>query len=127
MPPSWPDDLYVLTSALGAVLALLGALLVLWAVRELGHSFTPFPTPRDDGRLVATGPFVYVRHPIYAGGILFAVGFALATSPAALVPTVGLALLWTRKAAREEEQLSRRFPEYADYRSRVPGRFLPSR
>jgi protein-S-isoprenylcysteine O-methyltransferase Ste14 len=127
LPPSWPDDLDVVTSALGAVLALLGALLVLWAVRELGHSFTPFPMPRDDGRLVATGPFVYVRHPIYAGGILFALGFALATSPAALVPTVGLALLWTRKAAREEEQLSRRFPEYADYRSRVPGRFLPSR
>jgi protein-S-isoprenylcysteine O-methyltransferase Ste14 len=68
-----------------------------------------------------------VRHPVYAGGILFAVGYALGTSPAAFVPTVALAVLWSHKAAREEEQLSRRFPEYADYRSRVPGRFLPSR
>jgi protein-S-isoprenylcysteine O-methyltransferase Ste14 len=72
-----------------------------------------------------TGPYEYVRHPIYSAGLLFFTGYALATSPAAFVPLAALAVLWRNKAALEEDLLARRYPEYRDYRARVPGGFVP--
>ena len=94
-----------------------------WAWRTLDRAATPYPRPREGGRLIETGPYEYVRHPIYRAGLLFFAGYALATSPAAFVPLVALALLWRNKAALEEELLAERYPDYGDYRARVPGAF----
>lgn len=124
LPPGWGSASTVLVS-LGAALALLGALLIGWAWRTLDRAATPFPAPRPGGRLVESGPYAFVRHPVYAGGILFFVGFALATSPAAFLPLAALALLWRNKAALEEDWLEEKFPHYADYRERVGGSFVP--
>jgi len=116
--PRWLKLVGVLVAAAGVVLAVL-------AGRALGSNLTPFPQPRAGGELVEHGPFRYARHPIYGGGILFFTGFALVTSFAALVPAALLALLWIAKSRNEERRLAERFPVYAEYRSRVRGRFLP--
>jgi len=125
LPPGWPGPADWVLPAIGAVGSLLGVLVAVWAWRTLDRAATPYPRPREGGRLIETGPYEYVRHPIYAGGLLFFAGYALATSPAALVPLVALAVLWRNKAALEEELLERRYPEYRDYRARVPGAFVP--
>ena len=125
LPPGWPDAAEWVLPAIGAVASLLGALVVGWAWRTLDRAATPFPRPREGGRLIETGPYAYVRHPIYSAGLLFFLGYALATSPAALVPLAALAVLWRNKAALEEELLARRYPEYGEYRARVRGAFVP--
>lgn len=127
LPPGWPEGIAPLLVALGAVVSLLGAALTVWAWRTLDRSASPYPRPRHGGRLIEGGPYAYVRHPIYAGGLLFFVGYALATSPAALVPLVALALLWRAKAALEERMLAARYDDYEEYRARVPGAFVPTR
>lgn len=124
LPPGWGS--LGLLAAVGAVLSLLAGAVVAWAWRTLDRAASPFPRPREGGRLVEDGPYAYVRHPIYAAGLVFFLGYALATSPAALVPLAALALLWRNKAALEEELLARRYPEYAEYRERVPA-FVPTR
>jgi protein-S-isoprenylcysteine O-methyltransferase Ste14 len=124
LPPGW-GALTVPLAALGGVTGFLGVLLVVWGWRALGTAATPFPRPREGGRLVETGPYAFVRHPVYAGGFLFFLGFALATSPVALLPLAALALLWRNKAALEEELLAERFDDYSDYRRRVRGAFVP--
>jgi protein-S-isoprenylcysteine O-methyltransferase Ste14 len=124
LPPGW-GALTLPLAALGAVAGFLGAALAVWGWRSLGGSATPFPRPREGGRLVESGPYAFVRHPVYAGGFLFFLGFALATSPVALLPLAALALLWRNKAALEEELLAEQFDEYSDYRRRVPGAFVP--
>jgi protein-S-isoprenylcysteine O-methyltransferase Ste14 len=125
LPPGWPDAAGAVLPALGAVVSLLGAIVAVWAWRTLDRSATPYPRPREGGRLIDSGPYAYVRHPIYSAGLLFFAGYALATSPAAFVPLVGLALLWRNKAALEEELLARAYPDYGEYRTRVPGGFMP--
>jgi protein-S-isoprenylcysteine O-methyltransferase Ste14 len=125
LPPGWPDSFAGLLAALGAVLSLLAAILGVWAWRTLDRSATAYPRPREGGRLIESGPYEFVRHPIYAAGLLFFTGYALATSPVAFIPLVALALLWRNKAAYEEDLLVERYPDYREYRARVPGGFVP--
>jgi protein-S-isoprenylcysteine O-methyltransferase Ste14 len=64
---------------------------------------------------------------MYGAGILFFLGYALATSPTALVPLAALAVLFRNKAALEEDLLVARYPDYREYRERVRGAFVPRR
>ena len=121
LPPATPRWLKLV----GVLITVAGAVFAVWGGRTLGSNLTPLPQPRAGGELVEHGPFRYARHPIYGGGILFFAGLALATSFAVLVPTALLVLLWIGKSRDEERRLADRFPDYAEYRSRVRGRFLP--
>ncbi len=125
LPPGWPDSVAVPLAAAGGVLALGGAVLMIWAHRSLGRSFSPLPEPPPDATLVERGPYRRVRHPMYTGGLLLFGGLTLAFSAAALVPLAALAALWWLKSGEEERRLETRFPEYADYRLRTPHRLIP--
>jgi protein-S-isoprenylcysteine O-methyltransferase Ste14 len=77
-------------------------------------------------RVVDTGPYRYVRHPMYAGFIPLSVGMALwlqsyAAAIAAIVPTAIIAI----RALFEEQFLVRNLPGYEEYRKRVRFRFIP--
>lgn len=102
-----------------------GGWLVLRGLADLGDSMTPMPRPRADGRLVETGVYRRIRHPVYAGLIGVGIGWSILTaSPAALVITLVLAGFLDAKARREEAWLLDRYAAYADYRRRTR-RFLP--
>jgi protein-S-isoprenylcysteine O-methyltransferase Ste14 len=103
----------------GWVVAVLGLALVIWASVTMGKSLTPFPRPKRGGELVVHGPFRFVRHPIYLGGVLVALGLSLVFSAYALIFTATLAVFWFAKARLEERHLTERFPGYADYRRRT--------
>ena len=114
-----------LTLAAGVVLIAVGLLVVVWGAVALGSNLTPFPRPRAEATLVEAGPYRYVRHPIYSGLVVAALGWSIATvSPLALVPTVLLALLFDAKSRREEAWLTERVRGYAAYRARTR-KFVP--
>jgi len=78
-------------------------------------------------RLATTGPYAYVRNPLYLGSVILALGFTIAARSS----WVGLGLLllflgiYLPVIRDEEAFLRERFPEFADYALRVP-RLLPS-
>jgi protein-S-isoprenylcysteine O-methyltransferase Ste14 len=75
--------------------------------------------------LISDGIYRRLRHPIYAGLILLALGWSLLTaSVLALVLTGAFAVLLDLKARREEVWLRDRFPGYAAYAARTR-RFVP--
>lgn len=114
-----------LTLVAGVLLIAVGLLVAVRAAVALGSNLTPFPRPRPSATLVETGAYRYVRHPIYSGLVLAAVGWSVATaSPLAFVPTVLLALLFDAKSRREEAWLTERLPGYAAYRARTR-KFVP--
>jgi protein-S-isoprenylcysteine O-methyltransferase Ste14 len=109
----------------GAILMLTGVLVVWIGVGDLGPSLTPTPRPRSDGQLVVQGIYARIRHPIYAGIIELAIGWAGVTgSWWAFATSVILAVWLDLKSRREEAWLIERYPEYAAYRERTP-RFRP--
>jgi protein-S-isoprenylcysteine O-methyltransferase Ste14 len=104
---------------LGFVIAALGFALAVWAGVTMGSSLSPFPRPPRDAELVDRGPFRFLRHPLYVGGVLFFAGLSLVFSAYGLALTAVLAVFWIAKARLEERHLLARFPEYADYRRRT--------
>jgi len=109
----------------GPLTMLVGAASVAAGFLELGRSLTPMPRPRVHARLVATGVYGTVRHPIYGGLMLWAIGWAAFTArPLALVAALLLAAWLDAKARREEAWLVERYPGYEAYRARTR-RFLP--
>jgi protein-S-isoprenylcysteine O-methyltransferase Ste14 len=124
-PPHWPDNAQQALSIAGAVLAVLGAVVAVWASHSLGRGFTVFPKPPEAGALIERGPYRVVRHPVYAGGLLILLGYSLHSSVWALVATAGLGVLWALKARVEERYLRLKYPEYEAYAARVRFRLVP--
>lgn len=117
---AWDGPLAGIASLLGLALLLGGALLVGRGLLDLGRNLTPVPHPRDDAQLVETGVYARVRHPIYGGLIIGAVGWGLlAASPLTLALAVGLGVFFDLKSRREEAWLRLRYPGYATYMTRT--------
>jgi protein-S-isoprenylcysteine O-methyltransferase Ste14 len=110
----------------GVGLGALAAVLLAWTFRSLGKNITDTVVTRKEHALVTTGPYRWVRHPLYvafalgglATSLVSANGFLLATGSAAL------ALLVVRTRTEEEKLLERFGEDYREYARRT-GRFIP--
>jgi protein-S-isoprenylcysteine O-methyltransferase Ste14 len=81
---------------------------------------------KKNRELTMTGPYGYVRNPLYVGSVLIAAGFAVAllSWPVALVLAVGFTVIYVPVIASEERFLRATFPGFDDYCRRVP-RLIP--
>ena len=101
---------------LGAIMFALGVALYRVAGRTLGEALSPLIEPRRRAALVTAGPYAVVRHPMYLGEALIAVGAPLTLGSRYLVwlalPAVAVLAM---RMGREDEALARTYPEYAHY------------
>jgi protein-S-isoprenylcysteine O-methyltransferase Ste14 len=117
---AWTGPLESLTSPLGLALLLAGGLLAGRGILDLGRNLTPVPRPREDARLVDTGAYALVRHPLYGGLALGALGWSLlVASPLSLLLAAVLAIVLDLKSRREEAWLRERYPGYLAYMART--------
>lgn len=101
-------------------LILVGITLALTGVLNLGKNLTAVPHPKDDSVLVQHGAYRWVRHPIYSGIILSALGWACwQHSFLTLFYAVTLFLFFDIKSRQEERWLAKRYQNYGDYQRRV--------
>ena len=118
--PEGPTALLLASS--GALLAVAGAGLVLKSRAALGPAWSFVPVADQATGLITTGPYRRVRHPIYLGLALLAMGNALAFSswPATLIVLGGIVPTFAWRAHAEEAVLSRTFGErYTRYQSQT--------
>jgi protein-S-isoprenylcysteine O-methyltransferase Ste14 len=100
----------------GMPLAASGLALRAWAAGHL----------RKNQKLTTSGPYAWVRNPLYVGTLLAAGGCLIAASQPVLgwVTLAAFVLIYTPVVEQEEQHLRKLFPEYDEYARRVP-QFLP--
>lgn len=106
----------------GYLIGMVGAVMIGSAIAELRRAgaLAAVPHPRPEATLAERGPYRFVRHPIYGGLILGALGLAIITPWVGTFVTVGLlAVVLDLKRRREEAWLAERFDSYAAYRART--------
>jgi protein-S-isoprenylcysteine O-methyltransferase Ste14 len=112
--------------SLGAVLCMLGLVLMLAAFVSLRAVIQVAPEPKAGGRLVTSGPYRWLRHPIYTGMVLLFVGLFFRKPTAAIgIASVVVITFLIAKSRFEEELLQERYPDYLQYKMRswgiIPG------
>jgi protein-S-isoprenylcysteine O-methyltransferase Ste14 len=109
----------------GGLLMVIEMLGVLWTFRENAFA-APVVKVQEGQRVITTGPYAIVRHPMYASGLLFFIGVPLllgSWAGLAFSALFILAIAW--RAVREERVLRAELSGYEDYAARVRYRFIP--
>lgn len=117
-----PDFLDVL----GIVLMIAGLAVLIIAVMGLGSALTPTPVPQETAALRTGGIYSVVRHPIYSGILLAALGFTLAVGSIWQVFLwLAMAVFFYAKAFWEDRLLAEKHGvAWFDYADHV-GSFIP--
>ena len=118
--PAWTGPARVVGATAGVAAIAFGLGLVAAGILGLRRQLTAYPRPVPEGRLIEDGVFGLVRHPMYGGGVLVALGWGLAmASPMALLGAFVLGVFFDLKSRREEAWLADQFAGYAAYRRRT--------
>lgn len=112
--------------AVGLAVGLAGAVLLVWASLLLGRFLVHEAAVWEDHALVRSGPYRFVRHPVYTGYLALLLGSSVASLNVCLLLLWPVSLLGIRiQAASEEQLLGARFgQDYERYAGRT-GRLLP--
>jgi len=104
-------------AGLGLVLLVLGLGFALWARVHIGRNWGTPMSQKDDPELVTSGPYHFVRHPIYSGILVAGVGTAVALSWLWLIAVTLAGVYFVYSATVEERDMAEQFPEtYPAYR-----------
>lgn len=109
-----------------AWVVIITTVLTFWCWREMGRSWRIGIDPNEKTKLIFTGPYRYVLHPIYSLSMILSVAtfFTLPTAPILVIIVIHLTML-KGEARREEKHLLRIHGDlYRHYQQRV-GRFVP--
>ena len=110
----------------GVAFTWIGIAIALWARWHLGQYWSARITLKEDHRLIRTGPYAHLRHPIYSGIILAALGGALAIDKWRCVVGFGLIVLgYWMKARKEETLLAAQFGEAFNEHCQHTGFLIP--
>ena len=112
-------------SVLGNLVVVLSFLFIFWVVKVNSFAASNIRVEASQ-KVIDTGPYAYVRHPMYAAAIWLFVGIPLALGSwwsIGLIVLVVPVLLW--RLLDEERILDRDLPGYTEYKQRVRYRLIP--
>ncbi|MBB4258964.1 isoprenylcysteine carboxylmethyltransferase family protein [Bradyrhizobium sp. CIR3A] len=121
------SDMPVALQAFGLALFLASTLFTMWVFRENSFAAPVVKLQAERAqRVISTGPYAHVRHPMYSGMVLFFAGVPLLLgSWWGLVMVPILVLLFAIRIGIEERTLREGLPGYDDYAARVRYRLIP--
>ena len=106
--------------SIGFVIFLLGLILAIWARSHLGKNWGMPMSLKQDPELVTTGPYRFIRHPIYTGLLLAILGSSLTNSIDWLIIFVIAGVYFIYSASVEEKIMQAQYPDkYPTYKTKT--------
>jgi protein-S-isoprenylcysteine O-methyltransferase Ste14 len=107
-------------SGLGLILMVAGSAFFVWARQCLGSNWSQTVSAKQGHELVTSGPYRWVRHPMYAGGTIACIGSALVAGGAIVFLLVLLGAIFLWRVGAEDRLMAQQFPsEYPEYKKRT--------
>ena len=107
-------------SLMGYLVIIFASICMVIAIKELGSNLSPFPRPKACSKLITSGIYSLMRHPIYYSLILLSFGvFITKLSFYYLFLTISLTLIIKLKIILEDHYLSNKFKNYLLYKNKV--------
>ena len=107
-------------SFLGIIIIIIASIFILIAIKDLGCNLSLFPRPIVNGKLITSGIYRFIRHPMYYSLILISFGvFIIELSFYYLCLTISLTLVIKFKIILEEQYLNNKFSDYLYYKDKV--------
>ena len=107
-------------SCVGLILSVAGMAVLVSARQHLGRNWSQTVSAKEGHELVTSGPYRYVRHPMYAGGLIAAIGSAIVCGGAFVFLLVLLGAIFLWRVGAEDKLMEQQFPnEYPDYKKRT--------
>ena len=113
LPATW----HVPAAAAAVIISMIGYAISFWGICNLGRSFAVLVAVRQ---VVTSGPYVYVRHPMYLGYLIELFGLVIASfSLGMFLLAAGFIFLMVVRAQLEEDHLAEAYPGYREYMQRT--------
>ena len=111
---------------LGVILGVAAVFGIYWLFSSIGSGITPTSATRKEHQLVTTGPYRWVRHPLYTSGSSLVLAFGMMADNWFIMVLGMLAFIgMASRTPKEEANLIEKFgDEYREYMKRT-GRYLP--
>tara|TARA_B100001109_G_scaffold41809_1_gene33191 strand:- start:137 stop:610 length:474 start_codon:yes stop_codon:yes gene_type:complete len=105
---------------IGILIFIIGFIVMLFSIKDLGRNLSPFPRPKNNSNLVTTGIYRFTRHPMYYSLIFISFGvFIIKLSIYYLILLISLVLIIKFKIALEDQYLNNKFKNYLLYKNEV--------
>jgi protein-S-isoprenylcysteine O-methyltransferase Ste14 len=123
----WTSSIPLWVSLVALVIALLGYIFSIWALLENRYFSSVVRIQTERGHTVCdTGPYKIVRHPGYAGGLIwFLMTPLILGSIWAFIPTIVVVGLTVLRTSLEDKTLQAELPGYVDYAQQTRYRLVP--
>ena len=106
-----PASRNVAVGVFGVALCSLGIAIAVWARMHLGRNWNVEPSIQEGHELVISGPYRFVRHPIYTGMLVAIFGSALVGGPPWFIAFIAACVLFVWRVKTEEKFMMELFPE----------------
>jgi protein-S-isoprenylcysteine O-methyltransferase len=107
-------------SSFGVILCAAGMAFLVWARRHLGRNWSQTVSIKKGHELVTSGPYRYVRHPMYTGGLVACIGSAIVGGGPWIFLLIILGGLFLWRVGAEDKLMTQLFPnEYPNYKKRT--------
>jgi protein-S-isoprenylcysteine O-methyltransferase len=109
-----------LLSSIGLILCAAGMAFLVWGRQHLGRNWSQTVSIKKEPELITSGPYRYVRHPMYAGGLIACIGSAIVCGGAWIFLLLILGTIFLGRVGAEDKLMEKQFPnEFPDYKKRT--------
>jgi protein-S-isoprenylcysteine O-methyltransferase Ste14 len=107
-------------SSIGVVITAAGMAFLVWGRQHLGSNWSQIVSAKEGHELVTSGPYRYVRHPMYTGGLVACIGSVIVAGGPFVFLLVVLSAIFFWRVRAEDRLMARQFPgQFPAYAART--------